>query len=153
MLDSGRLLREIHDSLARATEGEPVVVRIDADTLQITNASMATSVLLASGTAIVAAGYPKQVVELMRLVDAATCALPRMELTRGYAEYMLGNHWDAISHIRRAMARGAELSSQDNRFLASLKDASELHVGLIDSAIYDSRSRDRAEALTGPEAL
>ena len=137
MLDSGRLLREIHDSLARATEGEQVVLRIDADSLQITNASMATSLLLASGTAIVAAGYPRQVVELMHLVDAATLALPRMELTRGYAEYMLGNHWEAISHIRHAMARGRELSSQDNRFLASLKDASEFHVGLIDSTTYE----------------
>ena len=153
MLDSGRLLREIHDSLARATEGEQVVLRIDADSLQMTNAGMATSFLLASGTAIVAAGYPKQVVELMRLVDVATCALPRMELTRGYAEYMLGNHWEAISHIRRAMARGDELSSQDNRFLASLKDASELHLGLIDSAIYDSRARNRIDALSGSETL
>jgi hypothetical protein len=153
MLDSGRLLRGIHDSLARATEGEQVVVGIDAATLQITNASMATSVLLASGTAIVAAGYPKQVVELIRIVDATTRALPRMQLTRGYAEYMLGNHWEAISHIRHAIARSDELSPQDKDFLARLKDASEFHVGLIDSTTYENRARDRAKVLTGLEAL
>jgi hypothetical protein len=153
ILDSGRLLRKIHDSLARATDGEQVFFRIDVDSLSITDPSMATSVLLASGTAIVAAGFPKQVVELMRLVDPATCSLPRMELTRGYAEYTLGNHWEAISHIRHAMARGDELSSQDNQFLVSLKDASEYHVGLIDSATYESRTRDRIKTLTGVEAL
>jgi hypothetical protein len=114
---------------------------------------MATSVLFASGTAIVAAGFPKQVVELMRLVDDATCSRPRMELTRGYAEYTLGNHWEAISHIRYAMARGDELSPQDNRFLVSLKDASEFHIGLIDSETYENRMRDRIGTLTGVEAL
>ena len=153
MLDSGRLLREIHDSLARATTGEQVVLSIDADTLDITNPNTATSVLLASGTAIVAAGYPKQVVELMRIVDETTRALPRMQLTRGYAECMLGNHWEAISHIRHAMARSDELSPQDNGFLAKLKDASEFHVGLIDATTYERRVRDRATVLTGLEAL
>jgi hypothetical protein len=153
ILDSGRLLRKIHDSLAQATEGDQVVFRIDADSLCITNASMATSLLLVSGTAIIAAGFPKQVVELMRLVDSATCALPRIELTRGYAEYTLGNYWEAISHIRHAMTRGDELSPHDNGFLARLKDASEFHVGLIDLATYESRTRDRTGALIGLEAL
>ena len=153
ILSSGRLLRKIHDSLARATEDQQVVFRIDANSLDITESTFASSLLLTSGTAIVAAGYPKRVVELMALVDVGTAALPRMQLTRGYAEYMLGNHWAAISHVRTAMMRGSELSAQDNSFLENLKDASELHIGLIDAATYEQRMRDRAKILGGLEAL
>lgn len=153
VLREGRQLRGIRDRLARATEGEPVIIRIDANSLQITDASMAKSLLLASGTAIVAAGYPQQVLELIRLVDTTTRDLPRIELTTGYAEYMLGNHWKAIGHLRRAMARGSELSARDNSFLGNIKDASELHVGLIDPATYEQRMNERASTLSGIEAL
>jgi hypothetical protein len=79
--------------------------------------------------------------------------LPRMQLTSGYAEYMLGNHWKALAHIRQAMVRGQELSARDNSFLGSLKDSSELHVGLIDSRTYEQRMDERAATLTGLEAL
>jgi hypothetical protein len=153
ILQEGRQQRDIRDRLARATEGEQVIIRIDADSLQITDADMATSLLLASGTAIVAAGYPQQVVDLMRLVELSKRDLPRMQLTIGYAEYMLGNHWEALGHIRRAIARGQELSARDNAFLGSLRDASELHAGLIDSATYEQRLNERAGALAGLEAL
>ncbi len=153
VLQEGRQQRGIRDRLARATEGETVVIRIDADSLQITDANMAKSVLLASGTAIIAAGYPKQVLELTQLVDTASRDLPRIELTTGYAQYMLGNHWKAIGDLRRAMARGSELSTRENSFLRNILDASELHVGLIDSATYEQRMNERASTLSGIEAL
>src|ERR1700722_11222725 len=37
VLQEGRQQRDIRDRLARATEGEPVFIRIDADSLQITD--------------------------------------------------------------------------------------------------------------------
>jgi hypothetical protein len=153
VLREGRLLRNINDRLARATEGEPVIIRIDVGSLQITDASDAKSLLLASGTAIVAAGYPQRVLELMHLVDTATRDLPRMELTTGYAEYMLGNYWKALGHIRSAMTRASELSARDNSFLGNIKDASELRVGLLDSTTYEQRMKERADTLSGVEAL
>lgn len=153
ILQEGRLHREIRDRLARATEGEQVFIRIDADSLSITDSNMATSLLLASGTAIVAAGYPQQVLELLRLVEPLKLDLARMQLTAGYAEYMTGKHWQALGHIRRALARSKELSTRDDTFLQTLKDACEFHAGIIDSTEYQQRATERAGALTGLEAL
>jgi hypothetical protein len=153
VLQEGRQYRAIRDRLARATEGEQVFLRIDADSLQITDAAVAKSLLLVSGTAIVASGYPQQVLDLMRLVEPSKRDLPRMQLTIGYAEYMVGNYWESIGYIRKAMARTPELSERDKAFLQNLKDASELHLGLIDSATYERRMNERAETQTGLDAL
>jgi hypothetical protein len=153
ILQEGRLHREIHDRLARATEGEQVVIRIDSESLRITDGYIAASLLLASGTAIVAAGYPRQVLELVRLIDSANLNLSRMQLTIAYAEYMVGNHWQALAHLRQALSRGMELSARDRNFLENLKDACELHAGLIDSAKYQERMAQRAATLKGLEAL
>lgn len=153
ILKQGRFQREIQDRLAKATEGETVVFRIDAESLKLTDPSMATSLLLTSGTAIVASGYPQQVLDLMRLVEPSMIGLARMQLTRGYAEYMLGNHWGALAHIRQALARGQELSTRDSSFLETLKDSSEFQVGLIDSQSYEHRMEERAARLSGVEAL
>ena len=149
----GRFQREIQDRLAKATEGETVVFRIDSNSLQMTDPGMATSLLLTSGTAIVASGYPQQVVDLMRVVEPSMLGLARMQLTQGYAEYMLGNHWSALAHIRQAMARAGELSARDNSFLETLKDSSEFQIGLIDSQSYERRMEERAARLSGVEAL
>jgi hypothetical protein len=153
VLQEGRQHRAIRDRLARATEGEQVFLRIDADSLQITDASMATNLLLVSGTAIVASGYPQQVLELMRIVEPSTRDLPRLQLTIGYAEYMLGNYWEAIGYIRKAMARAPELFERDRAFLQNVKDASELRLGLIDPETYEQRTNEHAETSTGLEAL
>lgn len=153
ILEEGRQHRAIRDRLARATEGEQVILRIDADSLQITDAAMATSLLLASGTAVVASGYAHEVLELMALVEPAKRDLPRLQFTIGYAHYMVGNYWEAVGCIRRAMARAQELSERDKVFLQNLKDASELHLGLIDAATYERRLNERAKTLTGLEAL
>jgi hypothetical protein len=85
ILKTGRMFRKIQDSLARATEDEQVVFGINADSLDVTDTGTATNLLLTSGTAIVAAGYPKQVIELMNLADPAITALPRMQLVHWFA--------------------------------------------------------------------
>ena len=153
IVERGRLLRSIQDSLAKATEGETVVFRIDSDSLRITDANIATGLLLTGGAAIVASGYPQEVLDLMRLVDPNVVSLPRMQLTFGYAEYMLGNYFKAYGYIRQAMVRGQELSSRDYSFMTSLNLATELHVGLIDTQIFEERTVERLKALSGLEAL
>jgi hypothetical protein len=153
IVERGRLMRQIQDSLVKATEGETVVFRIDSDSLQITDANAATALLLTSGAAIVASGYPREVLDLMRLVNPAVASLPRMQLTFGYAEYTLGDYWKANAYIRQAMVRGQELSSRDKSFLTNLRLAIELHVGLIDSRTFEERTTERLKALTGLEAL
>jgi hypothetical protein len=153
MLSVGRMLRQIHDSLARSTTNDPVVIRIDSASLQITDPTQARTILLASGAAIVASGYPKQVLQLLDLVDSRTKSLPRLQLAAGYAEYMLGKHYNAVGHIRQAMARAQELSKRDKAFLSRLKDACEFKAGIIDTETYQQRTDERARALTGLESL
>lgn len=148
-----RLHREIHDSLARATASEPVVVRIEPESLKVTNPSQARDILLASGPAIVAAGFPQEAMQLFRLLDSALQDLPRVQMTAGYAEYILGKYYNALGHIRQSIARKQELSERDRNFLLTLKDACEFHVGIIDSATYQMRMKERARSLTGLESL
>jgi hypothetical protein len=113
----------------------------------------AQHVLLASGPAIVAAGYPKQALHLVDLLDSTIRDLARVQLTAGYAEYMLGKHYNALGHIRQAIARTQELSDHDRTFLSRLKDACEFHVGIIDNTAYRRRADERGQALTGIESL
>jgi hypothetical protein len=153
IMAEGRMHRQIHDSLARATTSDHVVVSIDAASLTITDPTEAQHILLASGPAIIAAGYPKQALHLLDLVVPTLRNLPRLQLTAGYAEYMLGKHYNALGHIRQAIARAQELSESERAFLFRLKDACEFHVGIIDAATYQHRTDERARALSGVESL
>lgn len=153
ILKEGRLYRQIHDSLAKATGSEPVVVSIDTESLRITDPTQARDVLLASGAAIVAAGFPLAVLELLHVLDTQIRETARIELTAGYAEFTKGDHYAAMAHIRRAMARKRELSPRDQSFLVTLRDAAEFHVGLIDAETYQRRLMARSQNLEGLEAL
>lgn len=149
ILAEGRMHRQIRDSLARSTTGDPVVVRIDAASLDVTDPVQAQHVLLASGLTIVAAGFPGEALRLLDLVDARSKTLPRLKFVAGYAEYLLGRHYIALGHIRQAMARAHELSKQELVFLGSLKDTCEFRVGLIDQATYLKRADERTRSLEG----
>jgi hypothetical protein len=149
----GRLHRRIHDSLARATTSEPIVIKIDTSSLNVTDPSQARDILIASGMAIVAAGYPNETLQLFHLLGSTIRDLPRIQLTAAYAEYMLGKHYNALGHIRQAISRGQDLSERDRSFLSTLKDACEFRVGLIDTAAYCERMERRGQALAGLESL
>ena len=153
VLCEGRMHREVHDSLARATANEPVVVSIEPDSLKVTDPSHARDILLASGPAIVAAGFPQEALQLFRLLDSTIQDLSRVQLTAGYAQYILGKYYNALGHIRQSIARKQELSDRDRNFLLTLKDACEFHVGIIDSATYQTRMNEHGMSLTGLEAL
>lgn len=153
IMKEGRLHRQIHDSLAKATGSEAVVLSIDSESLSITDPIHARDVLLASGAAIVAGGFPVEVLDLMRLLDAEIRETARIQLTAGYAEFTRGDHYSAIGHIRRALARKSELSARDQSFLVTLRDAAEFHIGLIDAEAYQKRLAARSLTLEGLEAL
>jgi hypothetical protein len=149
----GRMHRQIQDSLVRSTSNEPVVVSIDAASLALTDPSEAEHVLLGSGPAIVAAGFPREVLRMLDIIDLRRRDAPRLQLTAGYAEYMLGKHYGALGHLRQALVRSDQLSERERNFLSRLKDACEFHVGLIDAATYRQRTAERAQALHGIESL
>ena len=153
IMKEGRLHRQIHDSLAKATGGETVVLSIDSESLSITDPAQARDVLLASGAAIVAAGFPVEVLDLMRLLDLEIRETARIQLTAGYAEFTRGDHYAALGHIRRAMARKGELNARDQSFLITLQEGAEFHIGLINAETYQQRLLARSRALEGLEAL
>jgi len=153
IMKEGRLHRQIHESLAKATGSEEVVVAIDSESLSITDPIQARDVLLASGAAIVAAGFPVEALELMRLLDAEIRETARIQLIAGYAEFTRGDHYSALGHIRRALARKGELGARDQSFLVTLRDAAEFHIGLIDMDTYQRRLMTRSQTLEGLEAL
>ena len=109
--------------------------------------------LLASVAAIVASGFPRKALDLIDVLDSDAKSLPRIQLTAGYAEYMLGNHYKAIGHIRQSLARAENLSRQDQDFLHRLKDASEFRVGIINMDEYQRRTQERVQAQSGLESL
>lgn len=153
IMKEGRLHRQIHDSLANATGSEAVIISIDSESLSITDPVQARDVLLASGAAIVAVGFPVEVLDLMRLLDLEIRETARIQMTAGYAEFTRGDHYAALGHIRRALARKGELSARDQSFLVTLRDAAEFHIGLINAETYQQRLWARSQTLEGLEAL
>jgi hypothetical protein len=89
----------------------------------------------------------------MALIDIKTSSMPRLQLTAGYAEYVLGKHYNALGHLRQAMARREELSCRDRVFVDRLRDACDLKAGIIDTETYERRTDERTRALTGLESL
>jgi hypothetical protein len=153
VLSEGRFHREIHDTLAKATGSEPVVINIDRSSLSITDRTQARDILLASGTAIVAAGFPQEVLRLVALLDTSAKGMARIRLAAGYAHFTAGEHYTAIGNLRMALAAPQGLSSRDRSFLTTIMDAAEFHIGIIDSDTYQSRLEKRARARVGLEAL
>jgi hypothetical protein len=153
ILDEGRFHRSIHATLAKATGSEPVVINIDSSSLSITDSTQARDVLLASGAAIVAAGFPQEVLRLVALLDASAKGLARIRLAAGYAYFTIGEHYTALGNLRMALAAHGGLSSRDRSFLTTIMDASEFHIGIIDSNTYQSRLQKRGNEQTGLEAL
>jgi hypothetical protein len=152
-LTEGRFFRNLHDTLARATEGEPVIVDINSSSLSITDPIQARDVLLASGNAIVAAGFPQEVLRLLALLDAQAKAMARIRLAAGYAYFTVGEHYSAIQNLKRALAAPQGLSNRERSFLATIIDAAEFHIGLIDHNSYQSRLQTRASTRMGLEAV
>ena len=149
----GRFHREVHDALAKATGSEPVVINIDRSSLSITDPTQARDVLLASGTAIVAAGFPQEVLRLLALLDAPAKGMARIRLAAGYAYFTIGEHFTAIGNLRMALGVAQGLSGRDQSFLTTIMDAAEFHIGIIDSDTYQNRLEARARTRVGLEAL
>ena len=149
ILDECSVRRKVNETLARATTNEPVTLSIDSSSLQVTDAVKAESTLIESGLALVAAGYPKEVLRLFGLLTEETKQQPQLQLAAGYAEYLMGHYFNAIGYLRQALTKGQELSPRDRNFLDSIKDMCELSLGMIGKEAYYQRVATRKDNLTG----
>lgn len=153
VLSEGRFRRNLHDSLARETESDPVIINIDPTSLDITDAAQARDILLASGSAIVAAGFPQEVLRLQALLSLQDKNMARIRLASGYAHFTVGEQFLAIGDLRMALATPAGLTDRDRSFLETILTTAEFHIGMIDRETYQGRLETRASTRVGLEAL
>jgi hypothetical protein len=153
IISEGRMYRAVRDSLTRSAGRDSVVVRIDGESLKTTDRTQARDLLLSSGAAIVAAGFPEEVLELLNLVEPSLRSIPRLQFIEAYALFTKGEHYMALGMIRRALAHHTQLSKQETSFAETLRDAAEQRLGIIDKHTYQKRLAARSEAPSGLEAL
>ena len=153
ILREGRMHRQLHDSLARQTESDTVVISINPTSLALTDPTQARDILVASGCAIVAAGFATEVIRLFALVGPTSRNLARIRFAVGYAHFTVGEHYNAIGHLKFAGALTEGLSARDKNLIFRIQDAAEFHIGLINSETYQNRLTARASAQQGLEAL
>src|SRR6266404_1016372 len=94
--------RKVNDILDAASSTERVVVRIDAQTLAVTDPQEAKRILISSGTAIVSAGYAREVKNLIKLLDDKDAQTPRILLVQAHAEFNLQRYESALALAREA---------------------------------------------------
>jgi len=153
IVSEGKMYRAVRDSLVRSAGRDSVVVRIDPESLKTTDRTQAHDLLLTTGAAIVAAGFPEEVLALLNLIEPSGRSLPRLQFVEAYALFTKGEHYMALGFIRRALARRTQLSAQEVSFAETLRDSAEHRLGIIDEHTYQNRLAARSEALSGLGAL
>jgi Domain of unknown function (DUF4365) len=145
ILQEGRMQRGIHETLARSTMTEPVMVSIDPESLISTDPDKIFQFLLNSGLALVTIGYTKEVVSSLALLNASQASNPRILLVAAYAHMSRGEYLTAGGLIARCMLAENALSPLDRHFLQSLRNACQYHYGVIDYPDYLATEKHLAQ--------
>jgi hypothetical protein len=153
ILAEARLQRRIHESLARSTPAETVVVGINAKTLTSTDPNELHERLSKSGMTIVSSGYGKQALEWYGLVNPDAAKEPRLQLVAAFASFSIGKYHEAKGFLAAAVPHAAELSYDDQQFLEYLGGACDYHMGRIDRAEYLKMEMEWAGRLSGIRAV
>jgi hypothetical protein len=153
IIAEGRLSREMHDSLVKTTVRGAIGISVDTETLRAVTPERAEAVLAASGTTIVASGFPDEAIRLFNLLPVQLQHHPRFQLTCGYAHYTRGRFQAAAGCIAEALAHSGSLSAGDRVFLSRLKNACEHRLGVIDTEACLERAREIDRNATGAESL
>ena len=135
--------RRINNTLDVASSAEPIVVRIDPETLGITDPEEAKKILLNSGTAIISAGYVDEIKNLIRILNPSDAQLPRVLLVNAHAEYNQGRYKTADALLSEASLRLEELSADDQLFLETLQDGCQYQTGQISISEFSQRLTER----------
>ena len=149
----GQFRRRVQDTLAWATTSERIVIGVNTQTLATTDPEQVYEFLSTSGMTAVAAGYGLQVIDLARLLNPSAAQEARIHLVGAYAHFTLGRYQAALGHVAESELRSADLSADDNAFLASLRDACNCQTGCITVDEYLARQEARERGKSGPSAL
>jgi hypothetical protein len=144
--------RRINEALARSALAERVVVSIDPQTLKTTDPRKIHEWLTSSGMTIVSAGYGRQILDWIDVLNPEARREGRVRLIAAYAEASLGRYHAAVGHLAEAALRRAELPPSDQHFLDYLRSACEYHTGRIDLKEYLRREEEWAKRQAGAAA-
>src|SRR6266404_763195 len=145
--------RRVNDILDAASSTEQVVVRIDAETLAVTDPQEAKRILISSGTVIVSAGYAREVKNLIKLLNDKDAQSPRILLVHAHAEFNLQRYESALALVGEASLNLDDLSEEDRLFLQGIRDGSEFQTGRINITEFARRLDEISESEAGRFAI
>ncbi len=145
--------RKVNDILDAASSTEPVVVRIDAETLAVTDPQEAKRILISSGTAIVSAGYAREVKNLIKLLNEKDAQSPRILLVQAHADFNLQRYESALALVGEASLNLNDLSEEDRLFLQAIRDGSEFQTGRISITEFAQRLDKISQSEAGRFAI
>jgi hypothetical protein len=152
IIREARFGREIHETLARSSLLEHVVVRIDPQTLATDNPDELFRWITSSGMTIVSSGFGKLALEWLNALRPTQRQDARVQLVAAFAQVSLGRYQGALGPLADARMGWAHLSESDRQVLDYLQDVCRYHTGKMDQDEYLRRERERGESRTGTSA-
>jgi hypothetical protein len=151
--EEAQFQRKVNDILDVASSTEQIVVRINKDTLAVTDPREAKRILINSGTVIVSAGYAREVKNLIKLLDEEDAQTPRVLLVHAHAEFNLQRYESALALVGEASMNLDALSQEDRIFLQTIRDGSEFQTGRISITEFARRLDETSRSDAGGFAL
>jgi|SRR5215217_1862930 len=145
------LHRRLMDTLSGAEPKQSLSMEVDPERLTFQTDKEVEALLETSGFAIIAAGFPKEVVNLSRRLSSSALKESRFRLLVAYAEYRLGRYISAESHLVEAKLGRGQLDSSERLLLDLVANACEFETGRIDEATY--KARDASLVASAPTWL
>jgi hypothetical protein len=144
-----RFAREIHETLARDSLAERVVVSIDPKALTSDDPQKVFGWITSSGMTIAASGYGKRLLQWLDVLRPEQKRDPRVQLVAAFTQAGLGRYHVALGHVAEAASRKAALSASDRRVLDSVRDFCRYQTGAMDQDEYLRRENERSASRTG----
>jgi hypothetical protein len=151
--EEAQFQRKVNDILDVASSTEQIVIRINKDTLAVTDPQEAKRILINSGTVIVSAGYAREVKNLIKLLDEKDAQTPRVLLVYAHAEFNLQRYESALALVGEASLNLDALSQEDRIFLQTIRDGSEFQTGRISITEFARRLDETSRSDAGGFAL
>lgn len=152
ILKEARFGREISKVLARSSLSEAIHVRIDPQTLRITDMEQMRLILRESGMTMVSAGFAREALDGIDLLNMDIRREPRMQLVAAYAQMALGRYQAALGHVAEATMQRLQLAPHDQQFLEHLHDTCAYYTGRIGFDDFQQRASAWAQR-QGPLAV
>lgn len=134
--DEASLRRRVSDVLGRNSLSPGALVEVKNGKIAFTDIAKEAESILASGFALVTAGFATQVSNQIDKLAGAANNNGKLALIRAYSSYRLGNLLEAEAWVSRAKLRLETIEAQDRSLTHLLSRALDFHLGRITSKDY-----------------